>query len=236
MRQKLKDNQKPIMKMTLIFLLYYTLPLYLILINILLNNAIAKVFNMSNAGFQFLFNIIFSSILFFLYKKELKAEYQDFKKNNEQYIKKTIKYWFIGLLVMVIANGLINSINPNELPANEQAIREMLNDNALLMVLATVILAPFIEEIMFRKTLSHIFQKPFILIIANTILFGGAHVFNSYQTPIDLLYIIPYGALGGAFAYINYKSKNIFSSMTIHAIHNGLLIILYLFVALLGAQ
>ena len=41
----------------------------------------------------------------------------------------------------------------------------------------------------------------------------------------DFLYIIPYGALGAAFAYINVKTDNVYSSILVHFVHNSILTI-----------
>ena len=57
-------------------------------------------------------------------------------------------------------------------------------------------------------------------------MFGGAHVIDSAKTFIDILYIIPYGALGGAFALAYYDTDTIFTSMTMHMIHNLILCII----------
>ena len=42
----------------------------------------------------------------------------------------------------------------------------------------------------------------------------------------DLLYILPYGALGGAFAYILTKKNNILIPITFHMLHNGIITII----------
>ena len=59
------------------------------------------------------------------------------------------------------------------------------------------------------------------------LLFGLAHVVGTYSGLLDLLYIIPYGILGGIFMYIYTDSENIFTTITLHFIHNTILMILY---------
>lgn len=59
-------------------------------------------------------------------------------------------------------------------------------------------------------------------------LFGLAHVLGTYQTISDLLYIIPYGLFGSVFMYMYLDSKTIFSSISIHFMHNTILMISYL--------
>ena len=43
---------------------------------------------------------------------------------------------------------------------------------------------------------------------------------------VDYLYIIPYGALGAAFAMAYSKTKTIYTSMSLHIMHNTCLFLL----------
>ena len=67
----------------------------------------------------------------------------------------------------------------------------------------------------------------YLFILISGILFGSMHVIGSVTSVYDYLYIIPYSALGISFAALLYKTDNIFSTITIHSIHNTASIILY---------
>ena len=45
-------------------------------------------------------------------------------------------------------------------------------------------------------------------------------------TPSELLYIIPYGGLGAAFACMYQKTNTIFTDISMHMFHNSALILL----------
>ena len=66
------------------------------------------------------------------------------------------------------------------------------------------------------------------------LIFGCMHVLGSAETLTDLLYIIPYGIPGCAFAYILCKTDNIFVSMGFHFLHNGLLVALQFILLIFG--
>jgi len=53
-------------------------------------------------------------------------------------------------------------------------------------------------------------------------------------TLIDLVYIVPYGALGFAFALSYDKTKTIYSSIAMHMIHNTIAFILLILVNFVG--
>ena len=73
--------------------------------------------------------------------------------------------------------------------------------------------------------MSRDFNKILFIIISG-IIFGGLHVITGFSSPIDLLYLIPYCAPGFAFAYILADSDNIFIPISLHFMHNGILIAL----------
>ena len=176
------------------------------------------------------FNMVFLCSLLIIYNKDVVNYFYDFKKNGQKYMKKSLKYWYIGLLIMITANGLINNYTPNEIAKNEEALRNMLNIAPLYVLFSTVLYAPIVEEIICRKVLKDIINYKWPFIIASSLLFGGAHVLGSITSLWSLLYIIPYGALGGAFAYAYYKTNNLLTPIFLHALHNGILISIYLIV------
>jgi len=79
----------------------------------------------------------------------------------------------------------------------------------------------------FRQSFRNLFQNKWLFIIISGLVFGGMHVFTGNNiSKLDLLYLIPYSAPGMAFAYMLYKTDNIFVSMGFHMLHNGIMIAL----------
>ena len=223
---KLNDKTKAIIKGILVFFIFYYskylqyIPVYIFKIDI----------KEMSTTMQVILSTFSSIIVFFtfflLYRKDLKRDFKDFWKNKETYIDVGIKYWIIGLLIMFITNYILNFVFKAGGANNEKIVQTMIKSFPLLMIIDAGILAPFNEEIVFRKTLKDIFKNKWIFIILSFILFGGAHVISSSNTAIDYLFIIPYGALGASFAYAYYKTNNIFTSISMHMFHNISLILL----------
>ena len=126
---------------------------------------------------------------------------------------------------MMISNIFINKIT-NTIPGNEETIRQTFNKAPIYMFFSAVIFAPFTEEMVFRNSIKNIITNKYAFIITSGLVFGGLHVIGNINTIYDLLYIIPYATPGIAFAYILQKTDNIFISMGIHFLHNGILMIL----------
>lgn len=185
--------------------------------------------NLSDAtnGILALFsNVILAIILFFIYRKNLITYFKDFKKNFLEFIDTGFKYWIMGLMVMAISNIIINLLSPNNIANNEAAVQSMIKAVPLIGLISAGFLAPFIEEITFRKTFKDIFSNKWLFILSSGLLFGGLHVFLDVNNIFDLLYIIPYSALGISFAALYYKTNNLLVPMFFHALHNTIIVIM----------
>ena len=161
-----------------------------------------------------------------MYRKDLKRDFKSFMKNKSDNIDTAIHCWIIGLVLMMGTNIILNFVIKAGGANNEQIVQKMIKALPLVMFIDAGLIAPFNEEIVFRKTLKDIFKNKWIFVICSFLLFGGAHVINSAEVITDYLYIIPYGFLGAAFAYACYKTDNIFTSIFMHMTHNIVLILL----------
>lgn len=168
-------------------------------------------------------NICLLIILIIIYRRELIKEFKLFKKNLLENLDTGIKYWLIGLLVMMISNIIITYILGLNQAQNEQAVQKMINKMPIMMLITAGFIAPITEEITFRKTFKNMFLNKYLFIILSGLVFGSMHVITSYSNPLELLYIIPYGSLGMAFAAMYYKTDTIYTSISIHMLHNTIL-------------
>ena len=162
-------------------------------------------------------------IVVIIYHKYLKEKITDFIKNFGKRVDPAFKYYMFGLIIMLVSNFLIMKLSPIDQANNEQLIQEMLKKAPILTFITATFTAPFLEEMLFRKSLGDIFKNKKIMIFASALIFGALHVVFSLKTPWDLLYIVPYGALGWGFASALVKTDNIFSTIFFHMLHNGIL-------------
>lgn len=213
-----------------IFILFY-FSSYIQLIPILLFNMdIASITGAQNVMLSAFSNIVLLLILLLIFRKDIKKEWKIFKDNFLENIDIGIKYWLIGLGIMMISNILINVFLQLGQAANEQAVQGMITSLPWLMLINAGFIAPCTEEIVFRKGFKKAFPNKYAFIILSALVFGSLHVITSMTSPIELLYIIPYGALGAAFAYMYQKTNTIFTSISMHMFHNTALILLSILV------
>lgn len=177
--------------------------------------------------------LILMAILAFMNRKKLKEDYADFNENYKKYLKYGFKLWFIGLIVMMVSNGIIASITGG-LANNEEMNRQMILEYPVYMIISTMVFAPFIEELTFRGNFKDAFKSKTAFVIFTALVFAGVHVLNGITSPVELLYFIPYGALSIAFGKTYMETNNIYTTMVIHSVHNSLSIILIVLMYLVG--
>ena len=142
---------------------------------------------------------------------------------SNQMLEEGFKIWVIGLVLMAGSNVVINLFSPNKIAGNEEAIRSLITAAPYIMLFNTSILAPLIEEITFRKAFRDIIDTKWLFVIISGVVFGGLHVITSIRNAYDFLYLLPYCSLGIALSYMYAKTKNIFVSISMHALHNFLI-------------
>lgn len=177
-------------------------------------------------------NLILLIIFFIIYRKTLIEDFKKYIKNFNTNIEQSIKYWLIGFIIMIVSNLIITNILNKPLAGNEQEVRNYINISPLLMIFNTVIYAPLTEELAFRKSIKDIIKNKWIYILTSGLIFGMLHISSYITSWTDLIYLIPYSSLGISFALLYHKTNNIYSTITIHTLHNLLAISLYL----IGAQ
>ena len=135
----------------------------------------------------------------------------------------------IALAAMTISTLLENFIPTSE---NQTIIAQMLAGDKVGMIISTVLVAPVVEELIFRGLLQKLFFKKMdsvksvvIFVLVSGILFGFIHTFNFS------LEIIPYASAGVIFALTYVFTKDVRYGMILHAINNliGILSLLKIF-------
>lgn len=209
-----------------VFLLFYFSSYFQLIPIILLNWDIKSLTSTESVILSTFSNCILLLILFIIFRKDIINEWKKFKNNFLKNIDMGIKYWLVGLAVMMISNIIINIVMKLGQAANEQAVQQMISALPWLMFINAGLIAPCIEELIFRKSFKKAFPNKWLFMIMSSLIFGSLHVITSMTSPIELLYIIPYGALGYSFAYMYEKTDTIFTSTAMHIFHNSVLIIL----------
>lgn len=193
----------------------------------------AKISDEKYIIYLFISNLILLGIFVLIYHKSLikdaKEYFSDFGKN----IETSFKYWLIGFGIMAISNLFITFVLKKSIAGNEDLVRSYISTMPILMIIDVVVLAPFLEELTFRKSIREAINSKWCYVLMSGIIFGWMHIASYIGSFGDLVYLIPYSALGISFALLYYRTDNIFSTIMMHAMHNGFAVLVYLLGALI---
>lgn len=215
----------------------FVIILYSIFTDLLIS--LLKVFNInynnfntiSKCVFVALSEIILTLIIILIYKNDFIPNFKDFIKNIKSYFDKYIKYWFLTLGLMIMSNLIITLFTTSEISNNQEMIVEAFKKLPIYTIIVTIVVAPFLEELVFRMSFRKIFAHSNILFIFfSGFIFGGLHVITSLTSLNNLLFIIPYSIPGFMFAYLYTKSNNIMVPIMLHFIHNSVMMLMQLIV------
>lgn len=173
--------------------------------------------------YMLVYEILVLCIILIIFNKKVEKDLDDILKNHKEYYSNCLKYYLIGLIVMTLSNAILALLSNGGIANNEEAVRSMFKLNPIYIYLSAVLFAPVVEELVFRQALRNIFGRNIIFVLISGIVFGGLHVLTSMTSTFDLLYLIPYSSLGLVFAFMLYKTDNIFVSIGFHFMHNGIL-------------
>ena len=186
--------------------------------------------NLNNLSLLDKLIILFSKyiilVIIFLAKdiKYLKEKWIDFKNNFKKYSAIAFKNWFAGFLIMIVSNIIISYFIKG-IGQNESAVQELIEKIPVIAFILTTIFAPFIEEMVFRKYLKDCVDNKVLYMILSGLIFGFIHTQIDVNI-LELLLIIPYGALGFMFAKTINETDNIYTTIMMHMFHNGVLTLL----------
>ena len=187
----------------------------------------------SKIVYSIICDALFMLFVYLLYRKTINKNFKDFFSNFKDNIETSLKYYFIGLAIMVISNLIITIFFSGASANNEEAVRTLIGKYPLYMVFSVSIYAPFIEEIIFRKSIKDMITSyknnsltKYLYILTSGLIFASLHVVGMADKAIDYIYIIPYLSLGIAFAALYHKTDNIFSTICIHSLHNTVAVLL----------
>lgn len=172
-------------------------------------------------------------IIFIIFSEQYKKAWDDLKQNHQKYFSDNLKFYLLGVILMMGANALI-AVLGGSMSENESSIRDQFAIAPIYTYISAVFLAPILEESVFRLSFRNMFENNFLFIVISGLVFGGLHLISGVNMELFFLYVIAYCSFGIIFAYMLTKTNNIFVSMGFHLMHNGILMSLQVFLLLFG--
>lgn len=186
------------------------------------------------ALYMFFCDIGYMLVLFLLYKDKIIKDFKNYFKKFASNFEQSFKYYFIGVIVMMVSNLIITFFISDAIAGNEEAVRDMIDMVPLYMLFSVSLYAPFVEELIFRHSIKDLVMchgnnkiTRGIYIFLSGFIFALMHILGQATSILDYIYLIPYMSLGVAFSSLYSKTDNIFSTIMMHCLHNTFTIVLY---------
>lgn len=204
-----------------VLLVWFFMPIVVAIIMEMLNISINKTSEYSDVTFGFL---MFLGILLVFIKigkvniNLVKERYNDFegKFNGREMIEVVITQILLSMGLSYLSTGFTAVFNVNKALAivNDTSGNPYTLIQLILYIILIVVLAPVLEEIVFRRILFNRMSKRlsfFMAAIVSSIIFAIGH---------DIFGIAGAAAFGIACCLLYRKYENILASMTLHFINN----------------
>ena len=219
------------------------LPLYFYILKNLCIIPVARLFsvNMETASFMPMVALIRNTsiliLIILVYRGYMWDALRTLRKDklfhSIKWLFKGFLYVFAARVVDGIVGMIVNQMKPEDLvnrtSENQQRVNAFLDSNIGLAVISTVLIAPIVEEMVFRVIIFHTMRKAnvFLAIVGSSSIFSILHVWRELMTGSSMafVYAISYFGTAMALAILYEKRKNIILCILLHMIINIISII-----------
>ncbi len=179
-------------------------------------------------------------LLIIFLKEDLVTDFNIIREtqNNKvfTYLKKVLIWFFVFYGLTIVSNIIISTLeNYYNLSnsENQKIIEMLLTYSPLPMIIATTILGPIVEELIFRKTIFGLIENKINALIVSSFVFALIHMISSLSAGYNMIELIvltlPYLSAGFILGYIYIKTNlNIYYVTAIHMLTNIISVILIL--------
>lgn len=230
----MKDNVKNIFKLIISFVLFFNISLVITYIFKLVGINYSDFNYIDYACLNTFIELIMFVVVLLFYKKYLKKDLVLFKLNKKDYIKKIISYFLIFLVVkygVALFSSLLLVMLGSDLVTseNQETVVTLAKTFPFMMMISTSLLAPFVEEGIFRLGIKKVINNKYLFILVSGLIFGFMHIFPT-ELPlyVALIESLNYVTMGLLLAYIYNETDNIYVVVIIHALNNLLSMLMIL--------
>ena len=157
-------------------------------------------------------NIISFSIIFIIF---ISLYFKKIKYDAKKLTRKNVLFVIIVAILMFVFNLIVTSVfmNLGVSMDNQDSVNTMISNSQIIMSFLVAVAIPFIEEMVFRYSLSTIIKNKVVFVIVSSILFGVIHGIGI----ATVLYVV----LGAIISIVYLKTdKNVIASSIVHIINN----------------
>lgn len=234
-----------ISKQTKIMFVLIILPLYIycgslilsaLLKFVLMHFPIQLDYLTANAYLNFVMDLAMLVIVFFILKDMIVEQWKDYFKNIKSHLLYGCLIGPLAIYGLGMIGGLITvALGETSVSQNQNMINMMTQSKPILMIITTVVLAPILEEFVFRGIVfGWLYEYNRVLAhLLTAFVFAFVHIMMAIfaGNMAEWLQVFSYFFMALPLSYLYEKSDNIFVPITTHVINNLISILLILFIS-----
>ena len=195
-------------------------------VSVLVSSVLELFFTKYKTWISLIYYFLNMVLLFFLFRKRLKRDFPILQKHLKKYLQFIIKNQLAMFIIFMAISYLVTIIlqDPSS-SLNQQEIEKL---PVLMLIIISIIYAPFVEELLFRGSIRRIINNDILFIVISGTIFGLLHTISEASLIKILLLGLPYIFCGMYFAYMYVKTENLCVPMLCHFIHNSYAVIMLL--------
>ena len=171
------------------------------------------------------YGLLIGSIVFLgLFGKDILYQIKQSYGKWFKIIKSTFIYYFIYILLATIYLIIVEPLLPTTSSQNQELVSMIATSSLLLMSISTIILAPFIEEFVFRYALINAENKSRVSksLIISSLIFGFVHIYGGLQNGQfhELLFLPQYALMGYMMGLVYLQTNSLMGAIFFHMINN----------------
>lgn len=171
--------------------------------------------------------LIATAAVIFYMRDDIALDFKDLTGENKKKHAIWIPIFAVGFLIITLCVDTLVGLIPGVSESTNQAtIESILNNGGLVpMVISTVLLAPVVEELIYRKAIFSLAKGygTVTCYVLSIVIFTLPHMLTSDMSNIGiwLLQCIPYATAGGLLCLVYHKSNyNVYASICAHMLNN----------------
>lgn len=177
-------------------------------------------------------NIIILALLSILLRDYIRKSFEDVKEKSIihtlKWLGRGMKYFLFACIVngivYVVANQIVGVELSEQSTYNQALVDSFRISHRGLAFLSNVLIAPIVEELVFRVILFQPLRRIHVLLAigGSSLIFGGLHVYHEILIgdPMVLAYMATYVGTAMALAVLYEKRRNIILCILIHMLIN----------------
>lgn len=199
------------------------LPVHVAILPFLLGLIVAfGLLNLSDATFNLLYYVIGLVYMLLLERKFLRREFDALCDHKLDCFVEVLTHYGLMLLANFIVGIVLMFVLPEGENPNNAAVIDMAGTDLGSISVMAVLLAPIVEELMFRAGLFSLIRSRPLAWAVSIVLFSVYHVWSyALESPVYWIYILQYIPSSILLCRCYERTNSIWGSIALHMLLNG---------------